>query len=81
MQRKQRLGVVCDAGENVTVNRAMITDYLKSEIEARDPGGIWSQPDVTRQLPVEMLQRVIEKRTQRMDQLKRSRGQRLKRKS
>lgn len=38
-----------DAGENVTVNgdryRAMITDYLMPEIEARDLGDIWYQQD------------------------------------
>nr|XP_036218779.1 uncharacterized protein LOC118680898 [Bactrocera oleae] len=38
-----------DAGENVTVNgdcyRAMITDYLMPEIEARDLGDIWFQQE------------------------------------
>ncbi|CAH2098403.1 unnamed protein product [Euphydryas editha] len=117
-----------DAGANVTVNgdrcRAMITDYLMPEIEARDLGDIWFQQDgatshtshqsmdllrehfdfflwryvksqvyadkpasiqaleenitrVIRPLPVEMLKRVIENCTQRMDHLRRSTGQHL----
>ncbi|XP_069963847.1 uncharacterized protein [Bactrocera oleae] len=141
-----------DVGENVTVNdhryRVMITDYLMSEIEARDHGCIWFQQggatfhsshqlinllrehfgkqiisrfapvdwpsrscDITpldfflwgyvkskvhtdnpastqtleqnitrviRQLPVEILERVIENWTKRMNHLRRSRGQHLK---